>query len=94
MTGTIKALQIIRDNEIYKATRFAELMWPESPCWQKIYNIGRGATRGVGLWLAAGSFLRKLQYQGLITIYYPRYGMEVSLTSKGRDLLKRSEAER
>lgn len=94
MTGTIKALKIIQDNDIYKATRFAELMWPDSACWQKVYNTGHGATRGKGLWLAAGSFLRKLQYQGLIIIYYPKYGMAVGLTSKGRDLLKRSEAER
>ncbi len=86
--STIRALKIIQNNDVYRARRFAELMWPDSPCWAKVYNTGNGATRGKGMWLAGGSFLRKLQYSGLISIHYLKFGWEISLTQKAKQMLK------
>jgi len=79
------ALRIIRDNDIRSPREFAKLMWPNSSCWQKMYNIGNGATRGVGMWLAGGSFLGKLRIQGLIR---GGYNYErIILTDEGKERL-------
>ena len=87
--STTKALKIIQDNDVYNARRFAELMWPDSPCWNKVYNTGNGATRGKGMWLAGGSFLKKLQYAGFIRIHYLKIGWKISLTKKADTVIKR-----
>ena len=86
MTGTGKALKILAENEVKMARQFARLMWPNSPCWEKVYNIGAyGATKGVGMWLVGGSFLGKLRDQGLIrqSVYDGRF----VLTDKGEERL-------
>ncbi|MBA7654002.1 hypothetical protein ES703_61869 [subsurface metagenome] len=90
MTGVGKALLIIKEKEVKYSRDFAKLMWPDSPCWQKVYNVGSGATRGVGMWLAGGSFLGKLYQKGYIHQFY---GERIRLTSKGEDRL-RSEVNR
>ncbi|UCH50637.1 MAG: hypothetical protein JSV54_06375, partial [Chloroflexota bacterium] len=82
-------LELINNNKIRSAKHFAELMWPDSPCWKKVYHVGRGATKGVGMWLASGSFLAKLRRQGLITHFFLSvdYNETITLTSKGRERL-------
>lgn len=86
MTGTGRALKILKENEVKTARQFARLMWPDSLCWQKMYNIGaHGATRGMGMWLAGGSFLGKLHHAGLISAFY---GERVWLTPEGEERLK------
>lgn len=66
MTGYGKALLLIRDKEIKGCRQFAELMWADSDCWQKVHNVGHGATRGAGMWRAGGSLLGRLYHAGLI----------------------------
>lgn len=88
MTGTGRALQILKEKEVKTSRDFAELMWPDSPCWQKVYNIGHGATRGVGMWLAGGSLLGKLHHAGFISSFYSGPGGErIRLTPKGEERL-------
>lgn len=96
MKATIRALQIIRDDEtIHRPTEFARKMWPGSEGWQRVGKIGHGSHRGVGLLLAAGGFLRKLRAQGLIIISldrdYRSYSRDYYLTSKGREMLEEHE---
>ena len=93
ISATDKALDLINNNSIRSAQRFAQLMWPDSPCWKKVYKVGNnGATTGVGMWLAGGSFLAKLRQQGLIT-HYDSFGsgvrIEIMLTNKGRERLNK-----
>ena len=67
--STIKALTIIRDNQIDFPSQFARLMWPDSPCWHRVYNVGHGASRGVAMNRAAGAYLGRLRKRGLILGY-------------------------
>lgn len=69
----IKALSIIKSFEDKYAGHpimpkiFAKEMWPDSPAWRRSYNTGpSGACRGKGMWLSAGSWLRKLERLGLV----------------------------
>lgn len=92
MKATIRALQIIRDNEnIHRPTDFARAMWPDSEGWKRVGKIGHGSHRGVGMILAGGGFLGKLVTQGLIiaslNVEYRRYDHNYYLTSEGRKLL-------
>lgn len=89
-TPTIKALRIIRDNEIETIRDFAHLMWPKSVCWSKVYNIGHGAVRGKGMWLAAGSFLAKLRDRDLIIIFreFRSNRIALCLTRRGIELIQ------
>jgi len=64
-----------------KPRDFGELMWPESLAKERSYNIGNGATKGVGLWLAAGSYLAKLMKLGLVT--HCRDGSYRTISTKG-----------
>jgi hypothetical protein len=94
---TIQALRIVRDNEPLKPTRFAELMWPESPAWKIHYNCGPyGSTTGRGLVMSAGSFLWKMERLGLTNRIHRRlawdhWNYDWFITGKGRDLLKEIE---
>lgn len=87
---TIKALEIIRDNEIETPRDFAHLMWVDSPCWSRVYNTGYGATRGKGMWLTAGSFLAKLRNRGLIIISreFRSNRIALCLTKQGIELIQ------
>jgi len=96
----LKALKIISTfegaglyHEIWP-TQFAKLMWPDSPCWRKVYNIGHGSTGGKGMWLCAGSYLNKLKeaglvYQKLTSHHQAIYG----ITQDGWKILKNAEEE-
>jgi hypothetical protein len=61
-----RALEILLKHRKISAARFGELMWPDSPAARRMYNTGNGATRGKGLWLAAGSYLAKLRMRGWV----------------------------
>ena len=86
MTPTQRALKIVLDNvaERMTASEFAVLMWPDSPCWRRVTRCGRGSHAGKGMWLAAGSFLRKLEKRGLIY----RCDNHSRLTEAGKVMLK------
>lgn len=94
MTGTVRALLLIRDNQIRMPGQFARLMWPNSPYWDKVYNVGHGATKGVGMWKAGGSLLGKLAQGGLIRRpWYNDRDDSYALTDKGREFLSREMPE-
>lgn len=61
-----KALHIIDTIEVTHAGQFAYLMWPDSPAWKSHGRCGRGVAAGVGIKLAGGAYLGKLQKRGLI----------------------------
>jgi hypothetical protein len=82
MTATDKALKLIHDKEIKYSRDFAKLMWPESPYWKVVYNVGNGATKGAGMWRSGGSFLGRLHSAGLIYQFLP--GERIRLTDKGK----------
>jgi len=69
MTPTDRALHILRQHpEGLMPREFARLMWPDSPAWDKLYRVGRGSTRGVGMQLAGGSLLATLSRKGLVML--------------------------
>ena len=83
---TLKALKIVRDNAPITCRRFAEIMWENSPAWHRHYNTGNGATIGKGMWLSAGSYLRKLERAKLIQrswMDYHEYQIKYSITDEG-----------
>lgn len=81
-----RALEIIRDFGPLSPGRFAQRMWPKSPCWSRIYKCGpNGASRGIMMAVAAGGFLAKLRDDGLIIAAERRRGppTEYDLSFKG-----------
>ena len=110
---TIRALRIVRDFAKRQESKgrkwpwsgisaswFGDEMWPDSPAKMRSYNIGaHGATRGKGLWLCAGSYLRKLEARGLVSSemgrYYDgtySYTYHWHLTEEGKAVLKEEKA--
>lgn len=67
------ALAILETHPNIGATEFAELMWPDSPAWNKSYKVGRGSAFGAHLVWAAGGYLGRLVGKGLV---YRRYSWE------------------
>ena len=72
MTGTEKALTILRGHPPLLALEFASLMWPNSPGWLRTKNIGNRNTsvRGLGMARAASGMLGRLKRQGLVRAIY------------------------
>jgi len=63
---TARALSILRDMCV-TATEFAEHMWPDSPGWQRMSNVGtHGASAGACMPYAAGGYLGRLRKRGLV----------------------------
>jgi hypothetical protein len=61
-----KALHVINTIEVTHAGQFAYLMWPDSPAWKSLGRCGpNGSAPGVGIKLAGGAYLGKLQKRGL-----------------------------
>jgi len=82
-----KALTILSEYEegLYPK-RFAELMWPDSPCWTKSYNCGpNGASLGIAMYTAAGGYLGRLSKKGTVR---RRYDWSYTITKAGLDLLR------
>ena len=68
-----RALEIIRDNPRIKPRAFAELMWPDSPCWNKRARCGAyGTSVGGGMATAAGGYLGKLRKLGYLDTWGSR----------------------
>lgn len=74
---TIRALRIIDEaaqdfragsrREVISPREFAQLMWPDSPGWQRSHRCGYGASRGAMMPKVGGGFLGRLYHRGLIT---------------------------
>jgi len=82
-----KALTILSENpEGLHPKRFAELMWPDSPCWTKSYNCGpNGASYGIRMYTAAGGYLGRLSKKGTVR---RRYDWSYTITTAGFALLR------
>ena len=66
----LRALQIIRSNEIERPGHFARLMWPDAEAWQRPAKCGNhGVSKGGGMRMAGGAYLGKLQKAGLVEWY-------------------------
>lgn len=89
LTSTTKALRLIRDNDIRRPRRFAELMWPDSPAWKRIHKVGRGSTFGAAMPQAGGAFLGRLRKAGLILPWRDPF----ALSNEGHERLKAEEAQ-
>lgn len=91
----IKALQIVKDYRRITPRRFAELMWPNSKCWNHSTKCGpSGVTRGGGMWLAAGGYLGRLRKLKLVDWDVDRYYRKhYHLTKHGERSLLESERE-
>lgn len=64
---TIEALLILRDKKPQSFAQFALLFWPDNLMHRRHTNCGtHGSRRGAGAWLAAGSYLGKLERAGFI----------------------------
>ena len=71
---TARALSILRDACV-TATEFAERMWPDSPGWKRVSNLGaHGASAGACMPYAAGGYLGRLRKRGLVE-HDPTHGL-------------------
>lgn len=66
---TYKALKTVRDNPGIRAREFGEMLWPDADGHHRRSNGGHGAQRGKGMWLAAGSYLSRLQKAGFVRMF-------------------------
>ncbi len=83
--ATRKALTILSERINIWPSLFAEKMWPDSPGWKRCINTGpNGATYGKGMWLAAGSYLRRLEKKGLVVSSFRTGQRLYSISSKGQ----------
>lgn len=83
----LKALRILKRRPL-RPREFAEKMWPDAQAWQRTSNVGRGATKGVGIIRAGGGYLGKLEKQGLAQwVHRSQYDNSYVITDKGRKLL-------
>ena len=78
----IKALEIIRDNEINMPRDLAEKLWPDSDGWKRVHRVGHGVSCGAMMAFAAGGLLGKLRQKNYIGVFYP-----VRLKPAGEELL-------
>lgn len=91
--NTYTALKIIQPPPTVDAAGFALFMWPGSRMHNKIVNTGNGACRGKGAWLAAGSYLGRLQREKLVRKYPPATDNCVEITEAGvKAILEYEEA--
>jgi len=79
----IKALEIIRDNDIMRPKQLAKKLWPDSDGWKRSHKLGRGSAKGAAMALAAGGLMGRLRQRGLIGHFTP-----IQLTQKGKKLLQ------
>lgn len=83
----IKALNIIKDNQLKTPRQFGEEYFKGQPILNRHSNIGNGATRGVGAWFKAGHILKGLKEDGYI--YYDYYdNRTIELTKKGKQFIE------
>jgi hypothetical protein len=82
---TLRALLIIRDNNVTSAAEFAALMWPESSGWNRRVKCGNyGVSVGGGMALAGGGLVGKLVKRGLVVrVYAFDRTMRLHLTDAG-----------
>lgn len=92
----LKALMTIQAHPGITASRFAELLWPESYMHKKSSNQGNGACTGKAAWLTAGSYIGKLRKKYLVEYAQDQWGFfrGYRLSTKGKELLAKHLAER
>lgn len=89
---TARALQLIRDHKIDSPSQFALLMWPDNPNWKKSGRAGpNGSAKGIGMRLAGGAYLGKLNRRGLIK-HSISLRLPYRLTDEGKSLLSHWES--
>ena len=89
-----RALSILRNHpKGLTASEFGDLMWPNSPAHTRVYNCGPNAsTTGMGVWLAAGSYLAKLRRAGLTAHHWYMNTTRLNFISQdGRAALESTE---
>jgi hypothetical protein len=74
------------------AARFAALMWPDAPAWNKSGRCGPyGSSRGLGIRQAGGGFLGKLRKAGLSASYYKEGHLRLHvITADGLEALRQT----
>ncbi len=88
----IKALRILRDNDVRYASGFGRLLWgKDHPGWSRHTKCGHGTTHGGGMNLASGGYLGKLHRAGWIT--YGGQGRRYYLTDAGLQILREHKEE-
>lgn len=90
----IKSLKAIAEAKDCRASarQFAQLMFPDSPAWSRVYKIGHGSTSGKGMWLWGGSYLSKLVDAGYCYRHLDEYcRSEYGLLAKGWDIVRATE---
>ena len=93
-TSQIKALTILQHTSYENdmgLRDFAEALWPGNSMHVSVKNTGNGATSGKAAWLAAGSYLAKLESKGWIR-KNRESSVRVYLSSKGKELLQDYQA--
>lgn len=60
----IRALRVLADNGPMSPRQFAEKIWPDAQAWERVSNVGNGATRGVGITRAGGCYLARMRSRG------------------------------
>lgn len=92
----LQAMTIINEHPGITASRFAELLWPESYMHKKSSSQGNGACTGKAAWLTAGSYIGKLRKKYLVEYAKDNWGFfrGYQLSTKGKELLAKHLAER
>jgi hypothetical protein len=93
----IQALEIVKSCGPITPRSFSSLMWPDAEAHHRHYNVGNGATTGVGMWRSAGGYLAKLANMGYIKRQYwdllggKTYSSGYAITDKGNTALLESK---
>lgn len=89
---TVIALEAIRDHQVDGGRTFAHLLWPDNPGWKR---LSKSAGRGVGMRLAGGALLGKLQKAGLIRLFRGRTRQDsyFVLTEAGEAMIKAANSD-
>lgn len=80
-----RALDILANNPGITAGEFAEMMWPNSPGWNRQIKSGtKGVSAGRGMCKAGGSYLGRLARRGLARYSERLKGHCLTVLGEGR----------
>ena len=94
-----RALRILYEHGPLHPWKFARLMWPDSPGWNRIHKCGNyGASPGAMMPMVGGGYLGKLKKRGWVVKTWQRrwvgdrpHSLGHRLTAKGCELAKELE---